>query len=168
MPTSIAWIVCEESGRWAAALRVELARQAANGADTPRIFEVRSLLELSTALDEHVAALAFVEVHSDNFGHVLELLTKGRWPRARFVALFDRSVVGQSEEESLTQAAWQTVTNALWEAGAAEVIASPRQLHSALKLAELHSATCAKRAVSTPDLAAIAARAWASLPWQDG
>ena len=167
MPTSIAWIVCEESGHWAAALRVELARHMAAGTISPRIFEVRTLLELSAALNEHVAAIAFVEVRSDNLGQALELLTNGRWPRTRFVALFDQSV-GGPERENRPRAAWQTIADALWEAGAAEVIASPRQLHSALKLAELHSATCAKRAVSTPDLAAIAARAWASLPWQDG
>lgn len=168
MPTLNAWIVCENSGRWTAALRVALDRQTTNAVATPRISEVRSLAELDAAMNAHVAALGFVEARSDNLAEILELLTKGRRRKARFAALLDESLRRQTSMASLQYADSPFVADALWEAGAAEVIDSPRQICAALKFAELHAAWCTKLTAPTRELESISKQAWAALPWQDG
>jgi hypothetical protein len=168
MPTSNVWIVCENSGHWAAALRVALDRQTANASVTPRIFEVRSLAELDSAMNVHVAALGIVEVRSDNLADVLDLLTKGRRRNARFAALLDASLGSPASVARRRFADRQFVVDALWEAGAVAVIDSPRQICVVLKFAELHAASCTKLAARTHELESIAEHAWDALPWQEG
>ena len=156
MPTSNPWIVCEKSGRWAAALRVTVGREKAFNL-APHILEVRNSAELDEAMNNRSASLGFVEVCPDNLGAVLEMLTNSPHQNVRYVALLDDALTGH-----------QLVADVLWEAGAAEVIDSPRRMRPALKLAELTAARHAKLPTRTSKLESIAERAWAALPWQDG
>jgi hypothetical protein len=156
MPTSNPWIVCEKSGRWAAALRIALDQETSI-VHGPRILEVRSLAELDAAMNKRSARLGFVEVRPDNLGAVLEILTNGPHQNVRYVALLDDALAGH-----------QLVADVLWEAGAAEVIDSPRRMRPVLKFAELTAAVHTILPARTNELESIAERAWAALPWQDG
>jgi hypothetical protein len=156
MPTSNPWIVCEKSGRWAAALRVALGRDRAISL-APRILEVRNLAEFDAAMHNQKAPLGFVEVRPDNLGAVLELLTNSSLQNVRYVVLLDDALTGHP-----------LVADVLWEAGAAEVIDSPRRMHPALKFAERTAAVQTTLSAHTNELESIAERAWAALPWQDG
>ena len=93
MPTSNPWIVCEKSGRWAAALRVTSRREKAITL-VPRILEVRNLAELDAAMHNQKEPLGFVEVRPDNLGTVLELLTNGPHQNVQYVVLLDDALAG--------------------------------------------------------------------------
>jgi hypothetical protein len=156
MPTSNPWIVCEKSGRWAAALRIALGQEKAL-ARAPRISEVRNLGELDAAISDQAAILGFIEVRPDNLAAVLELLTENPHPYVRCITLLDDSLAG-----------CQLVADVLREAGAAQVIDSPRRIHAALKFAELAAASSTKLPPGNNELESFTERAWAALPWQDG
>jgi hypothetical protein len=154
MPNTPAWIVCETSGRWTAALRVTLARQGA-ALGRSRILEVRSLAELVVAADETPSALVLIEVRSDNFGATLSWLFQ-RWQRtSRAVALLEA-------ELSPAQA-----SEALLEAGALAVIDSPRRIAEALSIAQRFAVSRSRLAKIGRSAESIADRAWTALPWQD-
>jgi hypothetical protein len=70
----VEWIVCERSGRWAAAVRAALGRSAWSSSAVPRVYEVRQLGELRERLAERPDGLALVEVQRENFGDVLTWL----------------------------------------------------------------------------------------------
>ena len=79
------------------------------------------------------------------------------------------SRLGVSERGTARRSATDSLSpTRLWEAGAVEVVDSPRQFAAPLKLAERHAASRTRLAGSTrPNVESIAERAWAALPWQD-
>ena len=163
------WVVCERSGQWAGALRAALGRSGWSQSAVPRVFEVRQLGELTAQLDRRPDDLALVEVRRENVSAVLEWLAgAGRnYRRARVVALVDR---GLWESEECEPEAWRRdrrqVVDALFEAGAAEVVTSPRQLQGVLRLGRLQ-ASLREADLRAPTAGeSIEERAWASLPWQ--
>lgn len=103
-------ILCEKSGRWAAWLR-RLA-----GGEARWIVETRSLPQLRRELGEHPASLCGMEATRRNVGQVVQSIARIRddFPAAGIVVLCDNET-----------AAYEAVIR---EAGAAQVIASPRQV----------------------------------------
>src|SRR6476660_803572 len=85
------WVVCEESGRWVAALRIAFARFS-KVQPTPRLYEVRSLGELSSHLDEHECDLTLIEVGRRNLTDFVQLLARRRPQFGQFVALLEDAV----------------------------------------------------------------------------
>jgi hypothetical protein len=167
------WIVCENAGRWSAALRVAISRQATKlGTSTgsPRIDVVRTLAELDSAMREQNRSLALVEVRSDNLAAVLELLAKSWRRNVRLAALLDSELGLQPSAGSSQSPDRPFAADALLEAGALAVIDSPRQIPMLLNLAErqtLAEGRVADSADTNDSLTAIVDRAWAALPWQD-
>jgi hypothetical protein len=165
----VEWIVCERSGRWAAAVRAALGRSAWSPSAVPRVYEVRQLVEMKERLAERPDGLALVEVQRENFGDTLTWLAKASQENrsARFVALVDRGVWGSVEQGAVSrQRNRRLVVAALREAGAADVVTSPRQLGGILALGERHASLRATECGGpTPEIS-IADWAWASLPWQ--
>jgi hypothetical protein len=157
------WVVCEESGRWVAALRIAFARWS-KVQPTPRLYEVRTLGELSTHLDEHGCDLMLIEVGRKNLADVLQLVLRGERPLARFVALLEDA---DRQRHRVVATAGEPVADLLWEAGATEVVESPRQLRGLLGL---HSRLAAARGrvIGGADASqSFADWAWSTLPWQD-
>lgn len=154
------WVVCEVSSRWVVALRVAFARLSKTQ-PIPRLYEVRTLGELSMHLDEHGCDLMLVQVGHGNLSEMLQLLTR-REPRiSQFVALLEIAV---DEPNSPGR---QSVADLLWEMGAADVVDSPRQLRGLLGL---RNRLAAARGPITSGLAerqSFADWAWSTLPWQD-
>src|SRR5690349_14290217 len=122
------WLISEESGRWAAALRVAFDRST-NVAARPRLIELRNLTELVAQWNEPGADLVLIEVGAANAAQALDVA--GRWKSLGmpFVALL------QDRIEHLR------LTDLLWEAGAAEIVRSPRDLRGLLGL---HNRTSAR------------------------
>ena len=170
MPASNPWIVCETSGRWAAAMRLALARKATYNdyAVLPRrIQEVRSLAELGSAMSESHAALGLVEVRLDNLADVLELLSRGWKRNARLAALLDDSLRRQPVRVNSRRSSHHDATDALYEAGALAVIETPRHISRLFAVADRQLAFRTRILESFGDPTSIADRAWAALPWQD-
>jgi hypothetical protein len=151
------WVVCEASGRWAAALRVLFAGSQ-DGRVAPYLNETRTLGELSQHCADSTCDLSLIEVGRANLTDVLRLLLRrGRRPDL-FVALLD---------EPEDAAARRLLADLLWEAGAADVIASPRQMGG---LPALHCRIAALRRPTTVGLAegeTFADWARSTLPWQE-
>jgi hypothetical protein len=160
-------ILCERSGRWAAALRRELERQQrrrASGAEAPegvsdekcaspwppRIEETRSLAHAFRALAEAPASFLIVEITRANvdalLGHMAEL---DRWfPLARLAVLGDRRLAGYG---------WL-----MREAGAVWHTCSPRRLAPLAALARRHLAS------APSPRRGLREQIWAGLPWGRG
>jgi hypothetical protein len=165
----VEWIVCERSGRWAAAVRAALGRSAWPPSNVPRVYEVRQLGELRERLAERPDGLALVEAQRESFGDTLAWLAEAvRENRsAQFIALVDRGVWGSVEQGAVTrQRDRRLVVVALREAGAADVVTSPRQLGGLLALGERHASLRATERGGPASTISIAEWAWASLPWQ--
>ncbi len=163
------WIVCERSGRWATALRAALGRSGWPPSSVPRIFEVRQLGELATRLDARPSDMALVEVQRAHVFEVLEWLAEaGRlYRRARLVALVDRGVWESLDTDSAAgRRDRQPMIDVLREAGAAEVVTSPRQLQGILELGRRHASLRAAGFDGPSARMSIAEWVWASLPWQ--
>jgi hypothetical protein len=161
------WIVCERSGRWTAALRIAFSRLA-EAQTIPRLYEVRTLGELLTHLDEHGCDLALIEVGMENLAEVLQLLMRSGARLAQCVALLEDSHDQRRQSAAAShEPDTQPIADLLWEAGAAEVVESPRQLRGLLAL---HNRLAAARG---PIMGGVAERqsfaewAWSTLPWQD-
>lgn len=154
MAAALTWILCEQTGRWAAALRLGAA-QPATARLALRLIEVRSLAELKSQSDERSIDLTLIEVGQSNLAGVMEFLVNCQSHMGRFVALLDE------RREQASQMA-----DVLWEAGAVDVFQSPRHLHRLFAISERFSA-------SPPPLDkallgdAFADWAWSTLPWQD-
>jgi hypothetical protein len=169
-PVSNPWIVCETSGRWAAALRLAIAREGAAHRCTGlprRIQEVRSLAEFDLAMSESHAALGLVEARLDNLAAVLELLSRGWKRNARLAALLDESLRRQLVRVNSQRLSHRDATDALCEAGALAVIETPRHISRLFAAAERLLAFRTRVLESEGDPTSIADRAWAALPWQD-
>ena len=126
----------------------------------PKIFEVRRLSELSARLDERPHSLALVEVVQSNLADVLPLMASAErlHPNMRFAALVDRELPQVVDVKQLA--------DVLREAGAQEVLISPRQLEGILAIGRLFAQSRPLgRSDSAPD-ESIVARVWDSLPWQ--
>jgi hypothetical protein len=161
------WVVCEESGRWAAALRVAFSRRPA-AQPVPRLLEVRTLTELSAQLSEHGCDLALVEVGRQNLSELLDLMTH-RGPG-------DAEIVGLLEEVDPPRRAalattgdpgTQRIADLLWEAGVVEIVESPRHVG---RLAALHSRLAVAHGSIVSDFVepqSFAEWAWSTLPWQE-
>ena len=166
MPVPQKWVVCEQSGRWSAALRVAAARWL-KGGPTLRLHEVRTLGELSSHLEEHGSDLALVEVGRENLTDVVQLLMR-RGPRlSQFVALLDEASPSRQAAAGISEPDTQPLADWLWELGALEVVESPRQLRGLLAL---HHRLAAARGPSMNGAAAresFAEWAWSTVPWQD-
>jgi hypothetical protein len=163
------WFVCERSGRWAAALRVSLARQAMVTSREPRVYEVRSLEELAERLDTRPLSLALLEVHLSNLGKLFSWLAdhSRRFPRSRFVAGLDYSIeMTLSGELRRMPSDAADVVCALLEAGAAEITNSPRRLDSILALAKKYYAASCESLPSSNESQSIVDWARSRLPWQ--
>jgi hypothetical protein len=146
------WIVCEQSSRWASALRMAL-----ESGDAPyRLRELRHLTELDAELAARPTALAAIEVHRGSLAQLLAWLpnARERHVHARCVALLDRSLADDLE----------VVCDALIEAGAQAIATSPRRLETVVALGARHAETAKNIDENTP----LAAQVWASLPWQAG
>jgi hypothetical protein len=147
------WLISEESGRWAAALRVAFDRST-NVAARPRLIEMRNLTELVAQPNEPGADLVLIEVGAANVARALEVAARWKSLGTPFVALL------QDPVEHLR------LTDLLFEAGAAEVSQSPRDLRGLL---ELHTRTSgrSRMAVSTSfERQSLTDWAWSMLPWQ--
>jgi hypothetical protein len=161
------WMICEKLHRWTPALRVAFSRLAI-AQTAPRLHEARTLGELSTQSDEHGCDLVLVEADRHNLSEVLQLLAHRRLHAPRVVALLadigpQRHAPASIAGEPTTQA----VTNLLWEAGAVEIVESPRQI---CRLLALHNRLVVARASITVDSVepqSFAEWAWSTLPWQD-
>jgi hypothetical protein len=149
------WIVCETSGRWAAAMRVARSRSP-NVQPLPRLYEVRTLGELATQLDEDRLDLVLIEVGTGSLTETLQLLVRRRPQISKFVALLD-SAAYQS----------QALAELLWEVGALEVVESPRQLAGLLALQNRLAAARSPLGNRVDERQSFADWAWSTLPWQD-
>jgi hypothetical protein len=163
------WIVCEQTSRWASALRLALGQEAV-AADPPYLLrEVRSLAELSVELASHPTGFVAVEVRRNDLGGVLTWLAEAerKFPRARCFAMLGRSLLAsESDLRSTTTQSLQDVGDALREAGALAVVASPRRLADALQLGRRHAAATESHATLLAEQLPLVERLWATLPWQ--
>jgi hypothetical protein len=169
--TGCQWIICEQSNRWAAAFRIAFQRDHRSSECQLRLIEVRSLNELSENLANRPAALAAIEVRRANFGTILNWLateTK-RSAAVRYVALLDQSLLpipwDASTQDSHSLA---DIGDALREAGAVDVVSSPRRLGPAIELGRRHAAAIPQKTARRDAEKSFAAIAWAALPWQAG
>jgi len=134
-------IVCERSGEWSAALRLELADSGV------RLWECRRIAEAWTALAETPCSFAVVEANRPNLGDLIERLERLRhdFPGARAAVVADRNLAGYE---------WL-----LREAGAVHFLVSTRHVPPLARLVVRHLAN-----VPLPQQTFVE-RIWASLPW---
>jgi hypothetical protein len=153
-------IVCERSGRWAAALRVALHRQAFQSRVDYRLHEVRSLQELARRLEAPRPAIALVEVRPTNLAETLTWLAGACSSHSgiRCVALLDRREFDGHARNS--------VAVALRAAGAVDIVDSPRHLQSTLFAARRHAEGQCQYLPAGCSEPTFAEWAWGLLPWQ--
>ncbi len=146
-------IVCEHAGRWAVALRRELAARPFGGARSVphrwelRVYETRSLADCWEMLAEAPASFVIVELSTGGAAALLGQMARlGRdFPLARVAVVADRSLAGYQ---------WL-----MREAGAVHFVCSPRQAGPLAHLAAGHLAQApAPRRSLTQQI-------WAGLPW---
>ena len=139
--TATRLIVCERTGRWAVALRAEMA-----GLDV-RVSEVRSVPDACDALARWPASLLVVEFTRGNARAVLDCLTTRaeRFPLARIAVVAERRYA---------RFEW-----ALREAGAVYFSCSPRALRP-LRTILIRHAKQAPRVERS-----LTEQIWQSLPW---
>jgi len=162
------WIICERTSRWAAAVRTTLDRTGAADQCAPRIYEARSQRDVVARLAARPDALVALEIDYESLAESLAWLAAARrqFPRARFVAMLDRSLGEDLRAGNRSDEAFD-VAHALVEAGAALVVRSPGESPALVGLACRHAvASAADRAAARDDLS-LAEQVWASLPWQD-
>jgi hypothetical protein len=164
------WIVCERGNRWAAGLRVAVARQFPIGLQAPRLCEVRRLAELTERLDTRPNGFGLVEVHPSNFAAVLAWLSEAacHYPDGCCAALVDVPSVESGEYEPwLDRDERNEVTSALLEAGAVAVTDSPRHLQHVLTIGQQHCEHVAALTSSTATSPGLEEWARGLVPWQD-
>ena len=163
------WIICERSNRWAAALRLAGERDTAAGGVCHRFREVRSLSELPPELARQPASLIALEVSERNLIAVLAWLSAAlrRFPQLRCVALLDRSLSSANQSDrSRDKNSQRDIAVALREAGAWEVVESPRRLEPLLQFARRHANVAARHDAFLAENRPFTERVWATLPWQ--
>ena len=165
------WIVCERSQRWAAALRLLLDQETKRDGIPHRLIEVRRLEEASARLSERPDSLTCIEVDRTNFSEALTWITAASrsFGRAQFVALADYALQPKAwESEGYGLKTWQDTADALQEAGAAMVAASPRELNSIVDYGRRHAASLITQGIADEAGTPIKEAVWATLPWQTG
>ncbi len=167
--SSYEWIVCERRGVWAVGLRMAIARRASGTIGAPRIYEVRSLEGLNERLAAKPDSLALVELHPGNISQVLswsvKLATLHR--QARFIGLVDRSLQSPDDRYGTSSSTQHSrLVEVLLEAGAVEIVSSPRQLPRILSTAFKHAEIWETRRRTTGLHQTITDWAWSLLPWQ--
>jgi hypothetical protein len=136
-------IVCERTGRWAVALRRELADAGV------RVYETRAVADCWYMLAESPGSFLVVELTATNAEALLHRLVRQQrdFPLARVAVVADRDL-----------AAYEWL---LREAGAVHFTCSPRRLRALADLACRHLAQ-----VPAPQQS-LAERIWAGLPWKE-
>ena len=139
-PSAAKLIVCERTGRWAVALRRELAEPGV------RVWETRTLADCRDELIANPASFAAIELGA-NVAGLLRLLAmqQRQLPAARLAVVANRSQAGYE---------WL-----MREAGAVHFLCSPREVAVLARLA------CRHLAEVPPPQQSLAERIWASLPW---
>ncbi len=133
-------IVCERTGRWAVALRRELAEAGI------RVWETRTPDDCWQELAESPASFVVLELHGKIpalLRHIARLPRE--FPQARLAMVADRSMAG-----------YQSIAR---EAGAVYFVCSPRRTETLAQLA------CRHLAQVPPPPQNLTERIWASLPW---
>jgi hypothetical protein len=97
-----------------------------------------------------------IEVNPKNLTEVLPLLLTGSSQLSQFVALLDNPA-GQL----------QLIADLFWEAGALEVVESPRQLAGLFALQNRLAAARGPSVGGVDRRQSFADWAWSALPWQD-
>jgi hypothetical protein len=175
--TTLPWIICERTTRWAAALRMAFSHPSRSLAYSTALHEVRSLPELSDQLTKHQNSMALIEVTPDNLEAALGWLAAAtnREEHLTAVALLDyrrtdnsvRPLIGKDGQDCPSYSC-DIVATALREAGATDVIHSPRQIRPVLALGDAHAAKCNVAASRCPAAdQSFENWAWSLLPWQD-
>jgi len=133
-------VVCERTGRWAAALRCELS-----GAGL-RVWETRSLADCGTLLAESPASFAVLELSERRIREILDFIRhwQAEFPLFRFAVVADRDLASYK---------WF-----MHEAGAADFICSVRKIGAVTRTA------CRHLAQSPPLPQSLTERIWANLP----
>jgi hypothetical protein len=134
-------VVCERTGRWALALRGELA-----GAGL-RVWETRSPEDCGSVLVESPASFVVLELSEKKIEEILDFTRnwQAEFPLFRFAIVADRDLAPYK---------WL-----LHEAGAAEFICSVRKTGALARMACRHLA----QVPSLPQ--SLTERIWANLPW---
>ncbi len=167
MSSSSKWIVCEQTGRWTAALRTAFARLP-NHQSKPRLSEVRTLAELSTYMGEHGNRLVLIEVRRGNITDVIDFVGRRGSQLVHFVALVDGALCQRDQTTAKPrELTLQRVVDLLWETGAVEVVESPRHLHGLLALPSRLATTAISNVHGLAERQSFADWAWSTLPWQD-
>jgi hypothetical protein len=125
--------------------------------------------ELTERLAERDHRLALVEVHRETLAHLLTWLWQNgdEYRNVRIVALLDRAVwTSASSDPACELRDRERVIDALREAGAVDVVISPRNLQAILALGQQLASERAKQSDVLATRLSIEEWAWASLPWQ--
>jgi len=158
-------IVFERTGSWAAALRVQIARESPPATSRLRIVELRHLPDLRRQLSQHSAGIALIEIRQSTAADVLSWLPDmiSRHPKTRFISLLNRHDTSRPHENgpSLFPAEFVEV---LRECGVVDTIESLRHLGRVIEMARLSSTSPAHFDSGPQSL-----EQWACncLPWQD-
>jgi hypothetical protein len=154
------WIICERTGRWAAALRAALRRHPTQRFGNPRLHEVRSLDELSPFVDARPDAIAMLEVRRTDLAAAFGWLstTNFNFPTTPCIALVDNEGFDDELRDDLSAA--------LWAAGAVEICHSPRQMHRVFAIGRRHADSRLRKSTNSEANQSISDWAWALLPWQ--
>lgn len=168
----ISWMVCERTGRWAAALRVAITRdevsrrKVTRAHSTHRVTEFRSLPTLRGSLPKGRLAIVLVEVGNENLADVLELFSTHHDQNLRFAALMDDSWKTSTGRTKSIVRDPDSVSDALLEAGAADILQTPRQIARLFPLAArlARAGSCFGKTAGDDSIAEMAKHA---LPWQD-
>jgi hypothetical protein len=170
------WIIQESTPRWAAALRMALARQTSLS-PAIRIRELRSLPELVHQLALAPHGLVLTEVTRRNLEATLSWLThhSQETSPAPVVALLDLQKTGDAaglpmghHTTNRRNTDDDIVASALREAGAVDVLNSPRQVPTMFTFAErLLTSRTDSTSTAPPADQPFADWAWSLLPWQD-
>jgi hypothetical protein len=134
-------VICERTGRWAVALRRELA-----GAGL-RIWETRSLTDCEEMLAESPASFVVLELSKQKNEEIFKYISNWErvFPLFRFAIVADRGLVSYR---------WL-----MQEAGATDFLTSIR------KIGEIAQIACRHLAQVPPVPQNLTERIWANLPW---
>jgi hypothetical protein len=166
------WLVCERTSRWAAALRIALEQCVPPKRASITLDEARTLKECTSKLRESSIRLTFVEVTPANLAQTLTWLAEKscNHQRCTLIALVDYQfhVLDTATAADRFGIAIAEVVAALREAGAADVVLSPRQLKLVLPPISNDRRHMPLPESAGPELGqSVEAWAWSLLPWQD-
>jgi DNA-binding NarL/FixJ family response regulator len=139
-PAPARLLICERRGRWAVALRRELAEAGV------RVWETRTFDGCLVELAASPASFVILELDGNAAGLLRCLARQKReFPRARMAVVADRR--------------WADYEWLVREAGAIGFLSSPRRVGRLAQLA------CRHLAQVPPPVQSLAERIWSGLPW---